>query len=68
MMQGSDRVLRKSAFESYYKGFDSFKNTFAAALDGQMKQLQFFADARKYPSALAAALDKTEVPVEFITI
>ena len=29
-----------------------------------MKQLQFFADARKYPSALAAALDKTEVPVE----
>ena len=64
MMQGSDRVLRKSAFESYYKGFDSFKNTFAAALDGQMKQLQFFADARKYPSALAAALDKTEVPVE----
>ena len=64
MMQGSDRVLRKSAFESYYKGFDSFKNTFAAALDGQMKQLQFFADARNYPSALAAALDKTEVPVE----
>ena len=29
-----------------------------------MKQLQFFADARHYPSALAAALDKTEVPVE----
>ena len=64
MMQGSDRVLRKSAFESYYKGFDSFKNTFAAALEGQMKQLQFFADARNYPSALHAALDKTEVPVE----
>ncbi len=64
MMQGSDRALRQSAFASYYKGFDSFKNTFAAALDGQMKQLQFFADARHYPSALAAALDKTEVPVE----
>ena len=29
-----------------------------------MKQLQFFADARNYPSALHAALDKTEVPVE----
>ncbi len=64
MMQGSDRAMRQSAFASYYKGFDSFKNTFAAALDGQMKQLQFFADARHYPSALAAALDKTEVPVE----
>ena len=30
-----------------------------------MKQLQFFADARKLPlRSLAAALDKTEVPVE----
>ena len=29
-----------------------------------MKQLQFFADARRYDSALHAALDGTEVPVE----
>ena len=36
-------------------------NTCAAILGAQMKQLQFFADARRYPSALHAALAETEV-------
>ena len=36
----------------------------AATLDGQFKQLRFYADARKYPSTLSAALDRTEVPEE----
>ena len=62
LMESSDRVLRKSAFENCYKGYDEFKNTVAATLDAQFKQLRFFADARKYPSTLAAALDATEVP------
>lgn len=61
-MESSDRVLRKSAFENCYKRYDEFKNTVAATLDAQFKQLRFFADARKYPSTLAAALDATEVP------
>ena len=64
LVQSADRTLRESAFRNFYSSFGQFRNTFAAALEGQMKQLQFFADARKYPSALAAALDKTEVPVE----
>ena len=34
----------------------------AATLSAQVKQLQFFAAARKYPSALAASLDGTRVP------
>ena len=62
LMESSDRVLRKSAFENCYKRYDEFKNTVAATLDAQFKQLRFFADARKYPSTLAAALDATEVP------
>ena len=64
MMQGTDRVLRESAFKAYYGEFEHFQNTFASTLDAQMKQLQFFADARHYPSALAAALDKNEVAVD----
>ena len=62
MMYGPDRTLRKSAFESLYGVYESHKNTLAATLAAQAKQLWFFAQARKYPSALAAALDRTEVP------
>ena len=62
MMYGPDRTLRKSAFESLYGVYENHKNTLAATLAAQAKQLWFFAQARNYPSALAAALDRTEVP------
>lgn len=62
MMMGEDRVLRKSAFENLYSVYRQFRNTAAATLAAQAKQLWFFAEARKYPSARAAALDRTEVP------
>ena len=61
-MESSDRELRKSAFETLYHTFGKFKNTAAATLNAQGKQLKFFADARKYPSTLDAALDRTNVP------
>ena len=44
--------------------FTLLKNTLAATLNAQVKQLQFFSSARRYPSALAASLDGTHVPVE----
>ena len=59
---GSDRVLRKSAYENLYNGFGAFKNTAAGLLNAQNKQLKFFAEARKYPNAFEAALDGTNVP------
>ncbi len=64
LMQSADRTLRESAFRSLYGVYGQFRNTSAAILSAQMKQLQFFANARRYPSALHAALDHTEVPVE----
>lgn len=64
LLQSDDRMLRQSAFQSLYGVYGQFRNTSAAVLSSQMKQLQFFANARKYPSALHAALDQTEVPVE----
>lgn len=57
-----DRKLRKSAYENLYHGFADFKNSAAAMLNAQGKQLKFYADARKYPSTLDAALDRTNVP------
>lgn len=61
LVQSEDRVLRKSAFESIYHTYASFKNTSAAMLSGQVKSLVFAARARKYNSTLEAALDSTEV-------
>ena len=57
-----DRVLRKNAYETLYHTLGGFKNTAAALLNAQGKQLKIFADARKYPSTLDAALDRTNVP------
>lgn len=60
--ESPDRVLRKSAYENIYDTYGSFRNTTAAMLNAQNKQLQFFADARKYDSALDASLDASNVP------
>lgn len=60
--ESPDRVLRKSAYENIYDAYGSFRNTTAAMLNAQNKQLQFFADARKYDSALDASLDESNVP------
>ena len=64
LLQSADRTLRKSAFESLYGVYAQFRNTSAAILSSQMKQIQFFADARHYDSPLHAALDGNEVPVD----
>ena len=61
-MESPDRVLRKNAFESYYASYDSFRNTVAGTLSSQVKQLEFFANARRYDTALDASLDATNVP------
>lgn len=63
LMQSSDRVLRKSAFESLYHVYETYKNTSAAVLASQTKCLNFRAKARKYSSTLEAALSGNEVPV-----
>ncbi len=64
MMQSSDRELRRSAFQSMYSTYGSFKNTYAAVLNAQIKAVQFGSQARRYSSSLEAALSANEVPVE----
>lgn len=61
LLQNYDRNVRKDAFESLYRTYAGLKNTSAAILSAQMKQLNFFAKARKYDSPLEAALDSTNV-------
>ena len=63
LLSSPDRELRRRAFETYYKQLGQYKNTIAATLDGQFKQLCFFSNARHYDSTIQASLDATEVPV-----
>lgn len=67
LMHSADRVLRKSAFASLYSVYSQFRNTAAALLSAQVKQLKFYADARKYDSTLQASLDGNYVPTEVYT-
>ncbi|MDD6211765.1 MAG: oligoendopeptidase F [Clostridiales bacterium] len=63
LVQSQDAYLRKNAFSHYYQVYENYKNTLASMLNAQVKKEIFFARARKYPSAMEAALDRTEVPV-----
>ena len=63
-LRSTDRVLRKNAFDTFYTTLYGWRNSTAAMLDAQFRQLKFFADARHYNSTLEAALDQTEVPVQ----
>ena len=64
LLEKPDRVLRENAFNTFYDTLGQFRNTAAALLDAQFKQLNFFARARKYGSSFEASLDATEVPTE----
>ena len=64
LLERTDAAFRKTVFEAYYGQLGKFKNTVAATLNGQFKQLLFFSNARKYDSTLEAALDSHEIPTE----
>lgn len=62
-LESKDRRVRKDAFMTLYHTFEKFKNTAATSYSAQIKQLMFYANARKYNSTIEMALDNTDVPV-----
>ena len=64
LLESPDADFRRRVFETYYDRLGEYRNTIAATLDGQFKQLRFFAGARKYGSTLEAALFGNEIPTE----
>ncbi|MEJ6951679.1 oligoendopeptidase F [Natronospora cellulosivora (SeqCode)] len=63
-MQNKDRRVREDAFKALYSKYDEFENTFASTLNTSVKSHIFYARARNYNSALEAALDNDNVPVD----
>lgn len=63
LMESQDRSVREAAFKGLYDSYGKFINTISATYRANVKQECFFAKARKYPSSLAAALDRSAIPV-----
>jgi len=64
LLASPDRVLRRSAWESYADGHSSVRNTLAAAYVTAMKQDAFSSRARRHESTRAAALHRSNIPLE----
>ncbi|MCA9666985.1 MAG: oligoendopeptidase F [Myxococcales bacterium] len=63
----ADRAVRKRTFDAFFSTFAGFKNTFASLLGAQVNANLIYARARRYDSALEAALDPDEIPVDVYT-
>lgn len=58
----ANRADRKLVFDSFWKAHGQFQNSFGATYAARIKGNMFFAKARKYPTALAAALSGSNIP------
>jgi oligoendopeptidase F len=61
-LQSPDRRVRKEAFHRYYTQYESHRNSLAASLNASVQRDVYYAKARKYESALSAALFHDKVP------
>lgn len=66
-LESRNREVRKNAFEAMYATYAKQKNTLAATLNANVNKNLFYTKARKYPSALEAALFGDNIPVEVYT-
>ncbi len=62
-MESPRRVVRRKAYETYYGKFGDYEHTLAATLIGSIQKDVYYARARGYDSALAAALFRDNVPL-----
>jgi oligoendopeptidase F len=58
-----NRADRLHLFKTFFSAWQGYARTFGVMLDAEVKKNIFYARSRRYPSALAAALDRNHVPV-----
>ena len=66
LLGSPDRALRQSAWESFADGYRAFRNVFAANYATAIKQDVFSARARRHASTCAAALHRSNIPIEVL--
>jgi oligoendopeptidase F len=62
-LESQKQEVRKEAFDAMLGAYQSYSNTLAATLSGQVKRDIFYARAHHYSSALESALDPNNIPV-----
>lgn len=63
-LESKDPRVRKDAFKAYYQALTDFQDTFAQTLAAKVKADNFYAQARKYGSALEASLTPNNIPTK----
>ena len=64
ILQSYDRRLRRDAFNTYYKAYESHQYTYSTLLAGSIKKDLFYSRAKKFPNYRAKALFSENIPVE----
>ena len=64
LLHSPDRTLRQTAWESYHDQHYAYRNTLAANLATSIKQNVLAMRVRRYPSTLAMALFRDNIPEE----
>ena len=62
LMESENRQVRKAAFEAVYSTYKSFKNTYAAILDGDLKKNIFNSKIRNFSNSREASLSSNNIP------
>ena len=62
-----NREDRQKVMSTFFGALGTFGGTFGSTMSGQVQSDIFYARARKYPSALQAALDGPNIPVSVYT-
>lgn len=63
LMESQNREVRQQAFKALYDTYGRYRNTFATLYSSSVKKDVFYAKVRGYSSALAEALDSSNIPV-----
>ncbi|MEE9552990.1 MAG: oligoendopeptidase F [candidate division Zixibacteria bacterium] len=67
ILKSPNREVRRNASKAYNKAYEIYFNTIGAALTSKVKINWFYAQVRKYNSALAHTLDDNNIPPSVVT-
>lgn len=63
LMESTNRDVRRNAFKEVYKTYNKFKNTFAATLNGDLKNNIVNSKLRNFSSSREASLSANNIPI-----
>ena len=62
-----NRADREKVMAAFFNTLGSFSSTFGTTMNGEVRKMAFVSKERKYPSALALALDGPNIPISAYT-